>query len=182
MIVSPAFKQAIKSGGALVTLVDVEHPDGAGYFWEGVGEIEYGGNTYRGAGLVGGISQTRKAAELRIEEVTLWVSGLDAENVEQLQDNVKNRLATIRLAVLNASRRVVDAFIADEILLDYQQDFVDQGGATRLELRGQSGFWILERTTDAAYSQEEAVLKHPNEVGYSMIPALKNKDTPWTKT
>ena len=182
MIVSPKIKAALAAGCALVVLVDVEHPDGTGYFWEGIGLLEYGGNTYKGAGLVGGISQTRKAAELRIDEMTLWVNALDTEEIDALQDNVKNRLVTVRLAVLNESRRVVDAFIADEILLDFQQDFVNDDGSTRLELKGQSGFWILERTTDAAYSQEEAVLEYPDEVGFSGIPALKNKDTPWTKT
>jgi hypothetical protein len=182
MLVSPAFKNAIKNGCAMAVLVEVEHPDGTGYFWDGVGLLEFEGNEYKGAGMVGGISQTRKSAELRIEEVTLWVNALDTEEVESLQDNVKNRLCTIRLAVLNKSRRVVDSFIADEILLDYQQDFIDASGGARLELRGQSGFWVLERSTDAAYSQEELVRDYPDETGLSMIPSLKNKDTAWTKT
>lgn len=182
MLVFPKFLKAIKDGCFIAVAAKVEHPSGDGYFWEGVGELEYAGHIWRGAGLVGGISQTKKSTELRIDEIKFMLSGLDASEVAALDDDVRNRVATTYLFALNESRRVVAEYLIDEALLDYQRDTIADSGAASLEITGQTGFWILERSTDAAYSQEEAVLKYPNETGFSMIPALRNKDTAWTKT
>jgi hypothetical protein len=182
MMVVPAFKKAIKEGCYIAVLVEVEHPNGIGYFWEGVGELEYEDNTYKGAALVGGISQSRRSVDLRIDEMTLWLNGLDSGEVEQLDDNVKNRVCRIRMAALNENRRVVAVHEAEEILLDYQRDVIGENGETSLEVKGQAGLWMLERSTDAVYSQESATAEFPDEVGFTYIPSLQNKDTPWTQS
>lgn len=182
MLLPPKFHHAIRSGASLAILVDVEHPSGDASFWDGFGELEYNGKVYRGRGILGGIDSTRKSAELRIDEVKLWVSGVNPEEAESLEDNIKNCVATIRIAALNQQNRVLAVYKVDDILLDYQKDLVGEDLSIRIELVGQSGFWILERSTDAAWSQEEAVLQYPEETGFSMISALKNKDTPWTRT
>lgn len=182
MLVVPAFKKAIKDGCYVAVLVEVEHPDGNGYFWEGIGELLYDGNTYKGAGLVGGISQNRRSVDLRIDEMTLWLNGLDAGEVAQLNDNVRNRAARIFLAALNDSRRVVAVCEAEELLLDYQRDTISESGEAGVEVTAQAGLWMLERSTDAVWSQESAIVEFPNETGFSKLPEMQNKDTPWSQT
>ncbi len=182
MLVSPAFKKAIKDGCFVAVLVEVEHPDGTGYFWEGVGTLEYDGHEWKGAGLVGGISQNRRSVDLRIDEMTLWLNGLDASEVAALDDNVKNRIARTKLAALNDSRRVVAIHEAEELLLDYQRDVIGPDGSAGLEVKAQAGLWMLERTTDAVYSQEAAIVEFPDETGFSKVPEMLNKDTSWSQT
>lgn len=182
MLVVPAFKKAIVEGCYIAVLVEIEHPDGTGYFWEGVGQIVFEGNTYKGAALIGGISQTRRSVDLRIDEMTIWANGLDADEVAQLNDNVKNRVCRVRLAAMSDRRRVMATIEAEEILLDFQRDTISESGEAGLEIKGQAGLWMLERSTDAVYSQESAIVEFPDETGFSRIPALQNKDTSWTQT
>ena len=182
MLISPAFKKAIRDGCFVAVLLEVEHPDGTGYFWEGVGTLRYDGNDWKGAALVGGISQNRRSVDLRIDEMTLWLNGLDAGEVAALDDNVKNRVARIRLAALNDNRRVVAVHDAEELLLDYQRDVIGEDGSASIEVKGQAGLWMLERSTDAVYSQEAAQVEFPDETGFSKLPEMQNKDTPWSQT
>lgn len=182
MLVSPAFKKAIKDGCFIAVLVEIEHPDGTGYFWEGVGELDYDGHKWKGAGLVGGISQNRRSVDLRIDEMTIWANGLDSQEVAALDDNVKNRVARIKLAALNDNRRVVATHDAEELLLDYQRDVIAENGAASVEIKAQAGLWMLERSTDAVYSQEAAQVEFPDETGFSKVPEMQNKDTPWSQT
>lgn len=178
---SSEFLQALKNGATPVILVHVEHPDGDGYFWEGVRPLEYNGNTYKGAGLFGSITQTKKAAELRIDEMRLTLNALDPSEVSKLSDDVRNRVVTIDLAALSPDYRVLATYRAEEILLDYQIDKVGSDMMASIEVVGQSGFWTLERSTDASYSQEEQELEFPDDTGLSLIPSLRNKDVPWNK-
>lgn len=182
MLPGSDFSKALRNGCMPVVLVHVEHPDGDGYFWEGVRDLEYDGKTWKGAGLVGAISATRKAAELRLDEVRFTLSALNAEEVSKLSDDVRNRVATIYLAAITPAQRVVAVYQMDEVLLDYQIDKVSADRNVTVEVVGQSGFWTLERSTDAAYSQEEQALLYPDDTGLSQIPALRNKDIAWTLT
>lgn len=177
---SPEFMEALANGAAPAVLLDVDHPDGPGYFWEGVGELKFEGKTYQGAGLLGTITQTRKSAELRIDEIRFTLNALDPEQVSKLSDNVRNRIVVIRLAAMNERQEVVAVYEVDEVSLDYQTDKFDQGMAA-VEVVGQSGFWTLERSTDAVYSQEEQALEFPDDTGLSLIPSLRNKDISWNK-
>lgn len=178
---TPDFMKAIMEGAAPALLIHVEHPDGDAYFWEGVGELEYGGATYRGAGLIGTISQTKKSAEIRIDEIRMTLNALQPDEVSKLSDDVKNRVVTIDLAAVTDTLKVKSVYRMDEILLDYQIDKISADLMSSIELVGQSGFWTLERPTEAAYSQEEQELQFPDDTGMSLIPALRNKDIPWNK-
>lgn len=176
------FAKALRDGCAPVVLVHVEHPDGDGYFWEGVRDLEYDGKTWKGAGLVGNISATRKSADLRIDEVRFTLAALNPEEVSKLSDDIRNRVATIYLAAMNEAQRVVAIYQMDEVRLDYQIDKFAADRSATIEVVGESGFWTLERSTDAAYSQEEQALLFPDDTGLSLIPALRNKDIAWTLT
>lgn len=182
MLTTTAFQRAVLDGAQISVLVEVEHPDGDAYFWEGQGSLVYAGNTYKGAALLGGINRVRKTTELRVDEMRLWLSGCDPEQVDALNGNVRNKIVRVRLAALNADGQVVAVEEVDEILLDYQVDRIGDDRSATLEIVGQSGFFTLERSTDRSYSQEEAILEYPDETGFSQIPSLRNKDTPWTQT
>lgn len=182
MLTSSAFRNAVLAGAQVSVLVEVEHPDGDGYFWEGQGALEYNGKTYKGAALFGGITRTRKTTDLRVDEMRMFMTGLDPEEVGQLNGNIRNKIARIRLAAMNSDGQVVAVEEVDEILLDYQVDRIGDDRSASLEVIGQSGFFTLERTTDRSYSQEEAKLEYPDESGFSQIPSLRNKDTPWTQS
>ena len=182
MIQNPDFRKALAEGAAPALLIHVEHPDGDAYFWEGVGFLEYDGKTWKGAGLIGSITQTRKSAELRIDEVRMVLNALKAEEVAKLSDNVRNRIVTIDLAAMTQSHQVKAVYRVDEIKLDYQIDKIASDLTAAVEVVGQSGFWTLERSTDAAYSQEDQALEFPDDTGMSLIPSLRNKDTAWNKT
>lgn len=177
------FIMGLRAGRPLAFLVDVDHPDGPGYFWSGLGALEYDGKTYTGAGLLGGIELSRKSTDLRIDEIKLFLSGLpsDAPELVSLSEDVRNREASIRMVAISDRGKVMGSMLLAECLLDVQKTMISDTGDARLEVTGQTGFWTLERSTDTAYSREDAIRVYPNETGFDFIPILRNKDTKWSQ-
>lgn len=187
MLISPEMRDAARARRPLVTLVWIDHPDGEVFLWSGVGTLDYDGHEWRGAGLLGTIETVPRTSELRIDEVRLRLSGVQPETLSTTTLEVRNRLARVWIAALDDANRVVGVpILQDEILLDYGTDSLAEDGTITLTLVGNTGFWTLERSTENAWSAEEAISRFgrttagtPVETGYDFITSLRVKDTKW---
>lgn len=182
MLVDPRLHAALRNGTPLTVLVEIDHPDHFARFWTGIGSLQYEGETYLGAGAVGAIEVTERSTELRIDEVRLTLAGLDSAFTADLSDNIRNRLAWLRLAALDDWGRVIGTpMLLEEIQLDYQVDRIGEDGLATLQLVGQAGFWTLEQTAARVWSREDAALTWGagNETGFDYITELRGLDTKW---
>lgn len=188
MLLDLKFTKALRSGrAALAVLCEIDHPDGIVHLWTGLGTLRYRGIDWKGAGGVAAITVSPRSMDLRIDEVRLSLSGVDPETMLGLNMDIRNRIAKTWIAAIGAGNRVQgEPLLLDEILLDYATDSLGEDGLVTLTLIGQAGFWTLERSTENAWSREEAVLRfgvdsggEPIESGYDYIPTLRTKDTKW---
>lgn len=188
MLLDPKFTQALKKGYPLAVLCLIEHPDGDVRFWSGIGDLEYAGYTWRGGAMISGIEVTPRTTELRIDEVRLTLRGIEPDSIAHINGNVQNRLAYTWLAAIGPRQKVVgDPYLLDEMRLDYQSDAIGENGLASITITAQTGFWTLERSTEAAWSREEAILRWGTdtggeliETGFDYITSLRVKDTKWT--
>lgn len=188
MLLDLKFTKALRSGrAALAVLCEIDHPEGTVWLWTGLGMLHYGGKKWKGAGGIASITVAPRSMDIRIDEVRLSLSGIDPENLLGLDMNIRNRIAKTWIAAIGPGARVQgEPLLLDEILLDYATDSLGEDGLVTLTLIGQAGFWTLERSTENAWSREEAVLRfgvdsagNPVESGYDYIPTLRTKDTKW---
>jgi hypothetical protein len=182
MLLDLKFTQALKRRTAsLCILCEVDHPDGVVRLWSGIGALQYGGHTWAGAGVLGSITTAARTSELRVDEVRLSLSGVNAHDLAEVSMEIRNRIAKTWLAAVAPGNQVVGVLLLDEILLDYATESIAENGQAVITLIGQAGFWTLERSTETVWSPQEAALRWGEgvETGFDYIPSLRMKDTTW---
>jgi hypothetical protein len=182
MSVPFAFLKALKERAPLAVLVRVDHPDGVVRLWSGVGLLDYDGHEWTGAGILGSVQASRKSVELRIDEVTLSLSGIDPQALGEISDEIRNREADVWLAALTPRLRVRAVMLIDNISLDHMTDSLSEDGTATLQVVGEAGFWQLQRVTDEVWSDANQQLKFPGDTGLGFIATMRNKQTNWTRT
>lgn len=174
--------EAILAGAPIGMLAEIEHPDGTGRFWTGIGPLAYNGFTWTGVGKLAGVSPVKKSSGLTIQELNFQMVGVDSAIAAQLNDNVRNRAGTVWLAAFGDKGEVIaDPYLLVDAVLDYQSLQVADDGSTIISIAALSGFTTLERGVDEAWTPENQKLAFPTDVGLDMIPGLQNQEVQWTQ-
>jgi hypothetical protein len=160
-------------------LVEIEHPDGTGYFWSGTGMLEYGGNTYAGAGALGSVSEIVSSTETEVTEYSFNLAGVDPDIVEDLDDTVKGRAGRVYEAFLDRHFRVVETDLLVEAALDYQVFGVDEQGKTSIAIKAHGGLFFLGKRSAAKISPEEARALDPDETGFDRVHQQEDIVATW---
>ena len=176
--------QALSEGWPRIVFAAIEHPDGTGYFHNGIGTRTWNGHTWTGTGTLGTISPVKHSSEIAIQDITFSLSGLDTTVVSQLNDDVRNLNGSVWLGCLNP---VDDSVVADPYLivdseLDYQVLDAQDNGTTTIQIVAHSGFYTLDRGVEEAWTPENQKLAYPTDTGMDMIPGLQKQDLQWTPT
>lgn len=166
----------------IALLAEIEHPDGAGRFWSGIGQLAWRGQTWTGSGMLGKITPIKQTSAIAVQEIQFQMSGVDAETASKLNDNVRNLSGKAWLAGIWKREVVPDPYLILQSQLDYQQYDVDEDGNAVLTITARSGFYTLERNIDEAWTTEEQKKLYPNDTGLDLIPGLQNQDIIWSPT
>lgn len=174
---------ALQDGSPRGLFVAIDHPDGTGYFWTGVGSREWNGHTWQGAGKFGSITPIKHSSEIAIQDITFSISGIAQDVVDGLNDDVRNRIGKVWLACFRWDDSVVsDPYKLVDSELDYQVYEAADDGTTTVSITAHSGFYTLDRGVEEAWTPENQKLIDPNDTGMDYIPGLQNQDLPWTPT
>lgn len=175
--------EATRRKKPLVLLAEIEHPDGVGRFWTGVGPLTWAGERWTGSGILGSITPITQTSVLQIQEMNFNLAGVDSSVAAQLNDNVRNLAGRVWLACLGQGNVVVpDPYQIVDAELDYQSLSASDDGAVTVSITARTGFYTLERAIDEAWTTEEQKLSYPTDCGLDMIPSLQNQDVQWTPT
>lgn len=177
---SAAVARAYRRGAlATVVMVEVDHPQGFGRFWSGVGTLEHGGETYTGFGTLVSIDAAVSSTEIEIVEVAMVLSGVDPDLVAGLDDSVKGRFAEIYEAILDDEYRVIERELMTRAKLDYQVFRIGADGKATIALKAHAGvFWLANRSA-AKWGPEEARALHPQETGFDEIHLMEDRQDIW---
>lgn len=178
-----AMTEAIHAGYTLALLADIEHPSGTVHYWTGVGTLLYNGISYIGAGRFGSVAPVKHTSDLSIQEVVFSLSGVLPEEAAELEDNVRNDIATVWLACIGEQGEVVSSpyqLIGAE--LDFQSLSVSEEGEAILSITARTGFYTLERAINESWTPENQKQTYPTDVGLDFVPVLQNQEVQWTPT
>lgn len=174
---------ALRAGHPLVLLAEIEHPDGTGYFWTGVGQLEYDGHVWVGAAALGGVSPITYTTELEIQDVAFVISGVLPADAVRLSDSVRGYLGKAWLAVLGTDGNVVSDPIRIALAqFDTQMLSATDQGAVTIAVVGHPAFYNLTRAIDEVWSPEDQKNEFSDDTGMDSIPGLQNKELQWTRT
>lgn len=164
----------------LALLGHIEHPDGDGRFWSGVGLLRWNGAQWTGAAKLGTITPIRHTSDLVIQEIQFQMSGVDPEIVATLNDDVRGRAGRAWLAGIAKGNVVPNPIQIVDSQLDFQTYQIDEDGRATMAITARSGFYTLDRALDEAWTTEDQHLTYPDDSGLDMIPDLQNQDVIWT--
>lgn len=162
-----------------ILMIEIDHPEGMGYFWNGVGVLDYGGHAYQGFGDVAAVSELRSSTEIEIVERRFVCSGVDDTFLAGLDDTVKGRPALIYDALLDENYRVIERELIDTSELDYQVYSVSEEGKASIALVAHGGLFWLRRRSSAKWAPQEARAIYPDETGFDEIYLQEDLQDQW---
>lgn len=172
--------QALRGGAPIVLLAELDHPSGVGRFWSGVGTLEWNGFSWTGAGILGTVTPIRHSNDLSIQEIVFSLAGVDPDVLAKLDDDVRNRAATVWLACLSDRGNVIpDPFVIVDAEMDFQSNNVDEDGTNFLTITSRSGFYTLDRSMNDVWSAEDQRSRYPDDSGLDFISGLQNQTLIW---
>lgn len=179
-ILTAAMAHALANGSPRGLFVAIEHPDGTGYFCTGIGSRSWDGRTWNGTGTLGSITPVKASSEIAIEDITFRLSGVSADVIADLDDNVRNLSGVVWLACFDDYDQVIaDPYKLVDAELDYQSFNVDEDGTATVEITAHAGFYTLARAVEEAWTPENQKLRYPTDTGMDMIPSLQKQDLQW---
>lgn len=178
---SAIFQQMLDSGSVkTILMVEIDHPVRFIRAWNGLGDLDYDGQTYEGMGYVGQVNPIGTSADIEVPEVSLGLSGVDADALEGLDESVKGRFAEVYEAFLDDHYRVVERTLLFRCRLDYQTYKVDpESGKADMALFAHAGLFHLLNRSGAKMSPEEAKALDPDETGYDEVHLQQDLQLIW---
>lgn len=173
--------QHLRRRKPIALLAEIDHPDGCGRFWTGIGNLYWRGQTWVGSGALGTVTPVKQTSDLVIQEIQFRMSGISQDIAAKLNGDVRNRSGKVWLAGIGKGNTVIsDPMLIADSELDYQAFDASEDGSVSVVITARTGFYTLERAIDEVWSTEDQKLRYPNDSGLDMIPALQNQDVQWT--
>lgn len=180
-ILTESMARALAGGKPRVILVAIQHPSGAAYFHTGLGPLLWNGNKWTGAGKLGTLSPVQQTSDISVQDITFQLSGVDADIVAQLDDDVRNLNGSAWLACLGDDGKVIaNPYQIVDAELDYQTFQIQDDGTATISIIAHAGFYTLDRGVDEAWTPQNQKLTYPTDAGLDMIPGLQNQSLLWT--
>lgn len=173
---------ALRRRRPLALIAEIDHPNGPGRFWTGIGKLAWNGFTWTGSGTLGSVAPIKHTSNLIVQEINFGLAGVDPAIVATLGDNVRNLSGKVWLACLEGSTVVKDPYQIVDALLDYQSFSAQADGTVAISITARTGFYTLDRALDEAWTSESQRVLYPNDSGLDLISGLQNQTLQWTLT
>jgi len=149
--------------------------------WSGVGQLEWDGHIWYGAGSLGKVSTVEETTELRATGASFQLSGIPADLITKVSTSpIQGRKARLYLAFMEDDFKTL---IMDPVLIfDGRMDTVDiadSGDTATVTLTAESRLRDLERTRTRRYTDADQQGRFPGDKGLEYVPSLQDKQIVW---
>ena len=146
----------------------------------GLGTLSFGGDTYQGAGDIGGISTVEEDSELSRSTLTLSLRGLPLDIISiVLNEQYQGRAATVSLGYLDpATLQLVDTPL---IVYRGRMDTAgtEQGETLTVALSVESRFAAWDRPLARRYNDADQRARYPGDRGLEYVEQTTEKLLIW---
>lgn len=153
-----------------VWFIKLEFDSGTVYFSTYDGPLTWGGNTYIGAGKIGGIGSIDEDTELARSTLTMTLYGLPSDIIAIVHgEYFQGRPATTYIGYLNQSTRqlVADPSIIHRGRMDTAS--VDEGDTCSVTLTVESRFAAWDKAKTQRYNDADQKARFPGDRGLEFV-------------
>ena len=147
--------------------------------WTGYGDINFGSQTYLGAGTLLGFSAIQENAEIAARGAQITLDGIDTTLVSlALTESYQGRQGLIYLGALSSGAVVPDPLLIFDGRMDVMQ-IEDTGEASTISITLENRLIDLERVRVRRYTPEDQKINFPNDKGLDFVSDLVDKVVQW---
>jgi hypothetical protein len=145
----------------------------------GIGDLQYGGELYRGAGQVIGIGSASSSVQDGKSGLTVTLSGVSDEIIAYAEvEEFQRRRITIYLAEFDSAGALIDAEIFFDGLADDIQSNDDPAKPV-VTLACEQRAFDLRRPRPFKYLPEDQKRRFPGDTFFDLVAAIQNRDEVW---
>ena len=146
-----------------------------------VGDITYDSNTYTGVGDFGAVSTINSSSELRVENISLKLSGVNNSLVSQaIGTDYQYKELTLYLTYLDLTTHTINTPV--KIFNGYIDNMqIVSGKSAEITLTAVNKLQFLTRPNIRRYNLPDQQSRHPNDVAFKYVDQLANQELIWGK-
>jgi len=147
------------------------------YFWNGIGDLSLGGNTYTGAGTLLELSEMQESSDIASYGATLTLSGIPNNLVQlALAEPYQGRKAIVKFGVdVSGTKSSVTVFTGE---MD-QMNFSFGPETATISLDVESRLVDLNRPRIRRYTDADQQSRHAGDRAFEFVPRLQNENLSW---
>jgi hypothetical protein len=151
------------------------------YIWTGVGNLIYGGNTFRGVGSLGKLGTIMEGTEVRADGTSVTLSAIDPALLsESLTDIQIGAPAEVWLALFDESANILGApyslFVGtvDQPVLNVGTEEMS------ITLKLENKLANLQRASNRRYTAADQNLYYPGDTGLNWVELMNDIALKWS--
>lgn len=151
--------------------------------WSGIGDLDYNGDTYTGAGYLLSFTQVTETQEIEAKGIAAELSGVPSSIISlALSEEYQERPITIWFAALNSS----GALIADPYkLFSGRMDVMEiqeSAETATIIVKAESNLIALKRAKERRYTKDDQQLDSPSDTFFDYVPELQDLEINWGRS
>lgn len=177
------------------------------YFWSGVGEFEFDGVTYTGAGNMMQVSEVQESSDIAARGATLTLAGIPSNLISlALTEDYQGRVAKIKFGLIG-DNTIGESYLltsdsdylllndsGDRLIIDapgpaslfplfvgyMDQMSIDEGPETStISLSVESKMIDLEKPRIRRYTDNNQQSRFPGDLAFEFVTRLQDESIPW---
>lgn len=158
--------------------VDFGFDTGTSYLWNGVGDLDIGGNTYSGVGTLLGISAIEEDPEISAKGANVTISGVSSTALGYaLNEDYQGRSLIIRVGAIQ-DNGTIQSYIAFSGLMD-TMTIAEETESCVISIAAESRLIDLERARIRRYTSEDQKQLYSGDLGFDFVASLQDKQIEW---
>jgi len=158
-----------------------EFASGTLRLWSGIGDIDWAGERWTGAGNLMSMTAIAETADSRAAGMSCSLANISVNLSLVLAEARQGKPGRVWLALMDSSGQIIgDPALAFQGRLDVPT--IDEGGQGGITISYESRLIDLERARERRYTSEDQRIDYPDDLGFDFVPAIQDMTIVWGRT
>ena len=163
-----------------ILLIESDFDSGAINLWNGIGQLNYGGKTYIGAGNLLAVEPVSESTDLRANGTSVTLSGINNTLVGLAKDeDYHGRALTVNLGAMDENNDVIaDPVIMFSGFMDTMM-LTESGDSSSITIDVENKLIQMDRAKVRRFTDNDQRIDYPNDDGFSFVAKIQDREINW---
>ena len=163
-----------------ILLIESDFDSGAINLWNGIGQLNYGGKTYIGAGNLLAVEPVSESTDLRANGTSVTLSGINNTLVGLAKDeDYQGRGLTVKLGAMDENNDVIaDPVIMFSGFMDTMM-LTESGDSSSITIDVENKLIQMDRAKVRRFTDNDQRIDYPNDDGFSFVAKIQDREINW---